>query len=132
SPFSTFSNTSPEDLNLSSPEEEQIPLLFPSHPNFYFKHIAGEMSGLICIRPFRGLRDGSENPEEFLDDVECAADMFEAHRNPSSATGLEKSCCRFFRQYLADDSNTEYWWQYVMPTDEKKSFEKIKSRFTER
>ena len=83
------------------------------------------MLGLICIRPFCGLRDGSQNPEEFLDDVECAADMFEAHWNPSSATGLEKSCCRFFRQYLADDSDAEYWWQYVMPTDEKKIFEKL-------
>ena len=118
-------------MNLSSPDEESNPV-FSSRPNFSLSLTKDEMSGLIRIRPFRGIRDGSENPEEFIDDVECAAETFEAHRNPSSAMHLEKSSCRFFRQYLAEDSDAEYWWQYILPTDDKKSFEKIKSRFVER
>src|SRR5205085_6208031 len=42
------------------------------------------------------------------------------------------SRCRFFRQYLADDSDAEHWWQYILHNDDKKSFEKIKARFSER
>ena len=58
--------------------------------------------------------------------------MFEAQKNSSSAVGLEKSYCRFFCQYLGEDSDAKNWWQYVVTTDEKKNFEKIKARFTER
>lgn len=90
------------------------------------------MSGLIRIKPFRGLQDGSENPEEFIDDVECAAETFESHKNPASAVGLEKSYYRYFHQYLAEDSDAEYRWQYVLTTDEKKNFEKMQTRFIER
>ena len=32
------------------------------------------MSTLLKIKPFKGLADGSEDPEEFLDDVQAAAE----------------------------------------------------------
>ena len=73
SPVSAFTNPSignPDSI--LSPEEEESPVS-ALHHNFSLIRQPAELSGLIRIKPFCGLRDGSENPEEFLDDVECAA-----------------------------------------------------------
>ena len=36
-----------------------------------------EMSSLLKIRTFRGTGDGSEDPNDYLEDIECAAEAFE-------------------------------------------------------
>ena len=89
----------------------------------------GEMASHIRIRPFKGSNDGSEDPNEFLEDIECVAEAFEVQNNASMMIGLEKSQKRFFRQYLSEDGDAAYWWQYVLMSKDKISYETIKEKF---
>ena len=92
------------------------------------------MSALIKIRPFKGTNDGSEDPNDFLEDIECAAEAFECQKNPatSSMEGIERSQKRFFRQYLSEDGDAAYWWQFVLLPEEKTDYLTIKKRFLQR
>ena len=65
--------------------------------------------------------DGSEDPNDYLEDIECAAEAFEYQKNSDSKDGIERSRRRFFRQYLSEDGDASYWWQYVLRPEEKKS-----------
>lgn len=90
------------------------------------------MSSLIKIKPFKGTNDGSENPEDYLEDIDCAAEAFELQKNPAGISGIEKSQKRFFRQYLCEDGDAAYWWQYILLPEEKKTYDTIKERFLAR
>lgn len=90
------------------------------------------MPSLIRIKPFRGANDGSEDPSEYLDDIECAAKTLEWQKDPTSMAGLERSQRRFFHQNLSEDGDAACWWQYVLRTDEKQSYSKIKESFLAR
>lgn len=99
-------------LQTSHPKTRRIvtgrdsPVSFPLLSELLPLSFCREMLGLIRIKPFRGLQDGPENP--FIGNVKCAADSFEACRNPSSATGLEKCLCRFSEQYFTKNSDAEH------------------------
>ena len=91
-----------------------------------------EMSSLLKMRTFRGTGDGSEDLNNYLEDIECAAEAFEYQKNSTSIDGIEKSQKRFFRHYLSKDGDASYWWQYVLCTEDKKHYSAIKERFLER
>ena len=73
-----------------------------------------------------------EDPDEFLEDIECVAEAFEGHKNPLIMIGLEKSQKRFFRQYLSEDVDAAYWWQYILMSKDKNSYKTIKEKFLAR
>ena len=60
------------------------------------------------------------------------AEAFDGQKNPSMMIGLEKSQKRFFRQYLSEDGDAAYWWQYVVMSKDKNSYETIKEKFLAR
>lgn len=68
-----------------------------------------EMSSLLKIRTFRGTGDGSEDPNAYLEDIECTAKAFENQKNSNMNDRIERSGRRFFRQYLSEDSDAGYW-----------------------
>jgi hypothetical protein len=43
------------------------------------------MSNIIKIRPFKGLADCGEDPEEYIDDVEMAAEAWETNKAETAA-----------------------------------------------
>jgi predicted RNase H-like HicB family nuclease len=56
------------------------------------------MSAVLKIRSFKGIAEPGEDPEEYLDDVQMAAEVWEVGKEDAAA--LEKSLLRFFRQNL--------------------------------
>ena len=127
---SSSEQNTPFKFLLSSPDlkiPKRLPLkdtlLITSHD---------DMSSLLKIRTFRGMGDGSEDPNDYLDDIECAAEAFEYQKNSDSKDGIGLSRRRFFRQYLSKDGDAGYWWQYVLRPEEKKSYQTIKEKFLER
>ncbi|KAF8246067.1 hypothetical protein K440DRAFT_645423 [Wilcoxina mikolae CBS 423.85] len=75
---------------------------------------------LLRIRHFKGATDGSEDAEEFLDDIEAAADHWQDNRFQTDGEALNKAKIRFFAQNLEDGSDAAYWWQFELKTDERK------------
>jgi hypothetical protein len=65
------------------------------------------VSNVIKIRPFKGLANCEEDPEEYIDDVEMAAEAWNAGNG--EATGLKKSLLRFFRQNLEPHFEAAWW-----------------------
>lgn len=90
------------------------------------------MASQIRIRPFRGSNDGSGDPYEFLEDIEYVVEAFKAQKNPMTTAGLEKSQKGFIRQYLSEDGDAAYWWQYVLMQSDKSSYDMIKEKFLPR
>ena len=90
------------------------------------------MASHIRIRPFKGMNDGSEDPYEFLEDIEYVAVAFETQKNPMTMAGMEKSQKRSFRQYLCENGDAAYWWQYVLQSKDKSSYDTIKEKFLAR
>jgi hypothetical protein len=87
------------------------------------------MANMIKIRSFKGLADCGEDPEEYIDDVEMAAEAWESNRN--DPIGLEKSLLRFFRQNLEPNFEAAWWWQGLSKTD-RSSWETVKKAFLEK
>ena len=58
-----------------------------------------DMSSLLKIKPFKGLADGSEDPEEFLDAVQAVAEGWHMARpaDAESFAALRTTMMRFFR-----------------------------------
>jgi hypothetical protein len=56
------------------------------------------MSAVLKIHSFKGIVVPSEDPEEYVDDVQMAAECWE--NGKGDAALLEKSLLRFFRQNL--------------------------------
>jgi hypothetical protein len=81
------------------------------------------MSNVIKIRPFQGMSDCGEDPEEYIDDVDMAAEAWEA--NKGEAAVLEKSLLRFFRQNLEPNFEAAWWWQGLSKED-RSSWETVK------
>ena len=59
----------------------------------------------VKIRPFKGLRDGREDPQEYLEDIEWACDQGD---NIGSGHLADKALRMLFRQHLEDDAWTWY------------------------
>ena len=91
------------------------------------------MASLLKIRPFKGLADGSEDPEEFLDDVQAAAEGWHMGQaaGGESSTAIQTTMIRFFRQNLSDGYDAAWWWQMAVPSATKKDWELIKTAFRE-
>ena len=62
------------------------------------------MASLLKIKPFKGLANGSENPKEFLDDAQAAAEGWHMGHPTSSewSAALQTTMIRFFGQNLSD------------------------------
>ena len=92
------------------------------------------MSSLLKIKPFKGLADGSEDPEEFLDDVQAAAEGWHmaCPADAESSAALRTTMIRFFRQNLLDGYDAAWWWQMAVPAATKKDWNLIKKAFTEK
>jgi hypothetical protein len=72
------------------------------------------MSNMVKIRPFKGLADCGEDPEEYIDDVQMAAEAWEPSND---AANLEKTLLRFFRQNLEPNFEAAWWWQGLSKAD---------------
>ena len=92
------------------------------------------MSSLLKINPFKGLADGSEDPEGFLDDVQAAAEGWHmAHPTDSESSNvLQTTMIRFFRQNLLGGYDAACWWRIALPAATKKSCHLVKKAFREK
>jgi hypothetical protein len=66
------------------------------------------MSAVLKIRSFKGIAEPGEYPEEYLDDVQMAAEAWENGKGDGVA--LEKSLLRFFRQNVEPNYEASWWW----------------------
>jgi hypothetical protein len=66
------------------------------------------MSAVLKIRSFKAIAEPGEDPEEYLDDVQMAAEAWENSKGDAAA--LEKSLLRFFRQNLEPNYEASWWW----------------------
>jgi hypothetical protein len=102
-PF-VLSNSSTSE-SLASPDRESTHTIFSNQnritplPN---------MSAVLKIRSFKGIAEPGEDPEEYLDDVQMAAEAWENGKGDAAA--LEKSLLRFFRQNLEPNYEASWWW----------------------
>ena len=79
------------------------------------------------IRPFKGLRDGKEDPTEYIEDLEWVYDQDYRGKNPTNdATITEKSYRLLFRQHIEADA---YDWYTDLDKDIKQDWEKLKQLF---
>jgi len=69
----------------------------------------------VTIKDFTGPKDGSEDHEEFLDDIEFALDQMEEDQR------TDKNRLRFFRQHLKGEAAK--WWNLDMPHADKKDWQ---------
>ncbi|KAI9883789.1 MAG: hypothetical protein M1823_004444, partial [Watsoniomyces obsoletus] len=77
------------------------------------------------IAPFRGLRDGKEDPEEYVKNVEFIARNFHSEQQ---GTRLEDSMRIIFRLNLADTARA---WYTSLPSVTKASWQELQQRFKE-
>ena len=77
------------------------------------------------IRPFRGLRDGKEDPQEYVEDIEFAYDQ-EGHDEGVPVAVAEKLYRLLFRQNLEDDAWT---WYTDLERDIKQNWQRLRARF---
>jgi hypothetical protein len=91
--------------------------------------LSREMSNTLKVRPFKGLADCGEDPEEYIDDVEMAAEAWETDKGDTAA--LEKSLLRFFRQNLEPNFEAAWWWQGLSKAD-RGSWGTVKKAFLDK
>jgi hypothetical protein len=84
------------------------------------------MSAALKIRPFKGNGEPGEDPEEYLDDVQMAAEAWENGKGDAAA--LEKCLLRFFRQNLEPCHEASWWWGGLTKT-EKTAWDTVKALF---
>jgi hypothetical protein len=84
------------------------------------------MSAVLKIRSFKGTGEPGEDPEEYLDDVQMAAEAWENGKGDAAA--LEKSLLRFFRQNLEPNYEASWWWG-GLTKEEKTVWTTVKSLF---
>jgi hypothetical protein len=66
------------------------------------------MSAVLKIRSFKRIAEPGEDPEEYLDDVQMAAEAWE--NGTGNAAALEKSLLRFFRENLEPNYEASWRW----------------------
>lgn len=79
----------------------------------------------VKIRPFFGLRDGKENPEEYIEDIKWAYDREIKPTDPTGATA-DKSYRMLFRQHLEKDAHD---WYTDLESDVKQNWESLRNSF---
>jgi hypothetical protein len=84
------------------------------------------MSAALKIRPFKGNGEPGEDPEEYLDDVQMAAEAWENGKGDAAA--LEKCLLRFFRQNLEPCHEASWWWGGLTKS-EKTAWDTVKALF---
>lgn len=89
---------------------------------------------LLKIRPFKGLADRFEDPEEFLDHVQAAVERWHIGQLASgeSSAALQTMMICFFRQNLSDGYDDAWCWQIAVPPAIKKDWDQIKQAFREK
>ena len=125
--------TAPPIVTKATKTVTQAPL--PSHQATKALPIA---MGHTKIRVFRGTRDGKEDPNEFLEDIEWAYEQDFKSREPAAATALggstvdqravfaNKTHRILFRQHLEDDA---LQWYSDLDTDLKQDWAQLKKAF---
>lgn len=78
------------------------------------------MTSLARVRPFTGKRDAKENAEDFLDDVEFAAEQF------STGPPEDKMFIRLFRQHV-EDKALDFWLE--LDAEKKALWKDVKEMF---
>jgi hypothetical protein len=76
----------------------------------------------VSIKDFTGSKDGSEDYEEFLDDIEFALDQMEEGQR------TDKNRLRVFRQHLKGEAAK--WWNLDMSHVDKKDWQETVKAFT--
>jgi hypothetical protein len=78
------------------------------------------------------LADCGEDPDEFIDDVEMAAEAWDSAKgDKADAAALEKSLLRFFRQNLERNFEAAWWWQGLSKAD-RGNWDAVKKAFLEK
>jgi hypothetical protein len=96
------------------------------------RHPLRKMANVIKIRAFKGLADCGEDPDEFIDDVEMAADAWDSAKgDKADAAALEKSLLRFFRHNLEPNFEAAWWWQGLSKAD-RGNWSIVKKAFLEK
>ncbi|GIC88737.1 uncharacterized protein Aud_005135 [Aspergillus udagawae] len=80
------------------------------------------------IKPFFGRRDGTEDPEEYPEDIEYAVEIEKSHVN-SDSRDWNRDRRILFRQNLRD--KVELWYSQL-GRDIKNDWERLKQEFTKR
>jgi hypothetical protein len=84
------------------------------------------MSAILKIRSFKGITDPGEDVEEYLDEIQMAAEAWE--NGKGDAASMEKSLLRFFRQNLEPNYEVSWWWG-GLSKEEKTNWATVKSLF---
>jgi hypothetical protein len=84
------------------------------------------MTAVLKIRSFKGIADPGEDADEYLDDVQMAAEAWE--NGKGDATSMEKSLLRFFRQNLEPNYEASWWWG-GLAKEEKTNWTTVKTLF---
>ena len=86
--------------------------------------------GQTKIRGFRGLRDGKEDPNEYLEDIEWAYEQDYESREPDSQDGkahyYNKTHRILFRQHLQDDA---FAWYSELDSELKQNWTALRQAF---
>jgi hypothetical protein len=94
---------------------------YTNPPSIPTQRTIGKMVN-VSIKDFTGSKDGSEDYEEFLDDIEFALDQMEEYQR------TDKNRLRFFRQHLK--GGAAKWWNLDIPHTEKKDWKETIKAFT--
>jgi hypothetical protein len=98
-----------------------------SHTPISLRHTRpSKMSAALKIRSFKGNAEPGEDADEYLDDVQMAAEAWENGKGDTDS--LETSLLRFFRQNLEPNYEAAWWWG-GLSKEEKKSWNTVKSLF---
>lgn len=90
-----------------------------------------KIEGSIRVKLFKGLLDGSEDAEEYLDDVEFLALSWASSSNGNEVI-REKNTVRAFHQNLDPSGDVSYWWNFILKAEEKRAgWESVKKAFLE-
>ncbi|KAI5845479.1 hypothetical protein BZA05DRAFT_421304 [Tricharina praecox] len=108
-------------LKITSVVERYI--MLSSATTDHTEHHRRPTGNTIRIKVFKGIRDGSEVPEEFLDDIEFTTEQLE------STAPTDKTRLRFFRQYLDLEEYASNRWNLDVPQADKKDCQKVVAAF---
>ena len=112
------------EVIVSNQSDPKLPILPPKLPHRY------EPSMPTAIRPFHGRKDGTEYPQEYIEDLEFAYEQDHLHKEPAAsepkATYLDRTYRVLFRSNLKDQANVWYGQQEI---DIRSSWAKLKASF---
>ena len=73
------------------------------------------MSSILKIKAFKGLADGPDDPEEYLDDVQGAAEVWRIQQPSNQELYKRQLSGSLDRTSWTDMTLPTWWWQMAAP-----------------